>query len=143
MRLQIVKKIPDCIPVKSRDVKYFLSPFIFFVIASVSLGVLAEGALSNASQEEINPFLPKLPQEEKVVVEEEPEPEFLKVAVQGVIWDTDTPQAIIDGEVYKLGEALKGEQGEIVDIDKEGVTIKYRNKKYKLKIKKPLKKEKK
>lgn len=138
MGFQIVEKVSDFILGKSRDIiKYLLFFFFLFIICYYSLGGWPQDDSDSSLQEEVNPFQPKLPKrEEEVVIEEEVEPEFLDVEVEGVIWETESPEAIIEGDVYKLGDTLKDTQAEIVDIDKEGVTVRYLEKEYKLKMKK-------
>jgi len=53
-----------------------------------------------------NPFESLLPKEEaREGVEEAVEP--LTIVIQGVLWGNQTPQVIIDGDVYKVGDKLK------------------------------------
>lgn len=56
-----------------------------------------------------NPFESLLPKEEGKgaagLSEEIVEP--LQIAVQGVLWGSQMPQAIIDGDVYRVGDKLK------------------------------------
>ncbi|MFP4473567.1 MAG: hypothetical protein ACLFPX_06865 [Candidatus Omnitrophota bacterium] len=86
-----------------------------------------------------NPFIAKFPREPQPepVAEEpfEPEPAFTadivqdpepevpapNFQIQGLVWDTDRPQAIINGDVYSSGEILSG--WEITDIQKQGITV--------------------
>lgn len=92
-----------------------------------------------------NPFLPQLPKEpEPVLVESEPEsplretppviretppsqPEVITAPsdlnLKGFIWDSDRPQAIINNEVYNIGDYIN--QAQIVAISKEGVELEY------------------
>ncbi len=46
-------------------------------------------------------------------------------SVQGLIWGTDRPQAIIDNKIFNLGDEIEG--AKIVQITKEGVKILYQN----------------
>lgn len=46
--------------------------------------------------------------------------------IQGLIWNTDTPQAIINGKVVKIGDTV--EEVKIIDIEKAGLTIVYQGK---------------
>ncbi len=41
--------------------------------------------------------------------------------VQGVVWGTSLPQAIINGQVIKIGDTI--EKARIIDINKDGVVI--------------------
>lgn len=52
------------------------------------------------------------------------------LTTQGVIWQTDLPQAIINNKVVKIGDIIEG--AEIIEIDKSGVEISFRNKLFKL-----------
>lgn len=51
----------------------------------------------------------------------QPKVDFSDVKVQGIIWGTKMPQAIIDNKVYIVGDKIK--DAEIVSIDKEGVNL--------------------
>ena len=48
--------------------------------------------------------------------------------VQGIIWDSKIPQAIINNTVVKAGEVIEG--AEILAIRKEGVYVLYEGKQY-------------
>ena len=43
------------------------------------------------------------------------------LVVQGVVWGTSLPQAIINGQVMKIGDTI--EKARIIDITKDGVVI--------------------
>jgi hypothetical protein len=55
-----------------------------------------------------------------------------KLTIQGMVWNTKRPQAIIDGQVFKIGDTVK--EAEIIGIDREGVKFLYKDKIF---IKKP------
>lgn len=110
-------------------------------IAILSLMFLFVVNLSYSQSQDKNPFGSLLPQEEVVpietkAVEEVIEEEFPPMALQGVVWGGDFPQAIIDGEVYKVGDNIKGLNAKIFKIEKNIVFIFYGERIYKLKIKK-------
>ncbi len=44
--------------------------------------------------------------------------------VQGIIWGSDRPQALIDGALYDVGETING--AKIIAINRQGVTVKVR-----------------
>lgn len=46
--------------------------------------------------------------------------------VQGMIWDSDMPQAIINNTVLRIGESIEG--AKLLDIRKEGVHLQYSGK---------------
>ena len=43
------------------------------------------------------------------------------IHIAGVVWDTDRPQAIIDGQIVGIGDTVSGVK--ITDIQKTGVTV--------------------
>jgi len=47
--------------------------------------------------------------------------------IEGLIWNSDMPQAIINGSVVKIGDYIEGVK--IVGIDKKGITIDYEGQK--------------
>jgi hypothetical protein len=51
-------------------------------------------------------------------------------SVQGLIWGGSMPQAVIDGQVLKVGDTIQ--DAEIVEINKDGVKLLYNKKIYKL-----------
>jgi len=60
-----------------------------------------------------------------------PEKEIEKFSIpdliEGLIWNSDMPQAIINGSVVKIGDYIEGVK--IVGIDKKGITIDYEGQK--------------
>ena len=89
-----------------------------------------------------DPFEPLLPQEIKE--EEERQEEIISeieeslpsMAIQGILWGSDSPQVIIDGEVYKTGDRLKNIDAQVFKIEKSIVFISYGEKIYRMKIRK-------
>ncbi len=59
-------------------------------------------------------------------------PTFL---VQGIIWGGSLPQAIIDDSVVKVGDTIK--EAEVIAIDKEGITLLYYGREYKISSPRP------
>ena len=47
--------------------------------------------------------------------------------IEGLIWNSDMPQAIVNGSVVKIGDHIEGVR--IVEIDKKGITIDYEGQK--------------
>lgn len=47
------------------------------------------------------------------------------LAVEGLIWNSDMPQAIVNGKVLRIGDFIEGI--EIVNIEKQGITVDYNN----------------
>lgn len=90
-----------------------------------------------------DPFMDYLPKEKEIKiskVQEEKEKKERKseeilttlssFSVQGIAWGGKLPQAIIDGTVVKIGDIIK--EAEVIDIDKEGVTLIYNDRRYKI-----------
>jgi hypothetical protein len=53
-----------------------------------------------------------------------------QLTIQGVIWGSNIPQAIINNKVVKVGDILEG--AEVTEINKEGVIILFAGVSYKL-----------
>lgn len=69
--------------------------------------------------------LPVAPPVSEVEPMPEAEIELSGIIIQGIVWGPKRPQAIINGEVYEKGEVV-GEV-KIIDIDKDGVTLLYKD----------------
>ncbi len=74
---------------------------------------------NNRKPPAVSPQQPKLP---RVPVK----PPALKV--QGIIWDSDRPQAIINGEIVDVGQVVA--DAKIVSIQKEGVDFLFHGEKF-------------
>lgn len=48
-----------------------------------------------------------------------------QISVEGVLWGNDSPQTIIDGDVYKVGDTLKRVDAKVYKIEKNKVFIFY------------------
>ena len=70
---------------------------------------------------------PELQEEQEETIPAEPIilPTF---AVSGIVWGQASPRAIIDGEVYRIGDTIKGAL--ILNIDNNGVYMTYRGQKF-------------
>jgi hypothetical protein len=92
--------------------------------------------------EDFNPFQPKLPQvedfiEPDVTYDEEDyyvDPDFSGIIVEGVIWGTDMPQAIINGDTYKVGDTLDEVESTIIEINRQGIVVKHLGRRYEIEI---------
>lgn len=69
------------------------------------------------------PPLPSTPP--KPMVEEPIKPPEVKIA--GLIWNTDHPQAIVNGQIVQVGDQIG--EWKIQKIDREGIEISFRDKK--------------
>ncbi len=81
-----------------------------------------------------NPFQsPVLSKSETNVLEENPgTQDVLPIAltVQGIIWGSDLPQAIINNKVVKVGETI--DEAKVISIEKDSITVFVVNKQFKL-----------
>jgi type II secretory pathway component PulC len=79
---------------------------------------------------------PFQPPEELEAKKEQIPPEPVQVeplpslAIQGIVWGSSLPQAIINNKVVKVGDTIEGVR--ITDINKNGVTVSWGNQEYNL-----------
>jgi hypothetical protein len=131
---------------KSRACKYILfggflitaitHKFIASAEEAVAEGVIVRPVLEYKSGNLRDPF-------ETYVVKEVPKeisqqdadlsPQKLdldKIKVQGVIWGSQVPQAIINDQVLRVGDLIEGAQ--IMSIEKKGITVSFNGEAYDL-----------
>jgi len=92
--------------------------------------------LNDWAKVKVNPFVPLLPK--KKVEKTETTEEMLnikEIKLEGVILGEERACAVINGDVYKKGDMLKEYGAQIINIDKEGVDLRYNNKIYRIGIK--------
>jgi type II secretory pathway component PulC len=99
-------------------------------VIAYCVALLFLGPLMGFSEER-DPFESVLPQDttaptSNVVASADVNPPSVKI--EGILWGTDQPAAIIDGEVYKVGDTLKTVNGKLCRIEKDSVFIEYNNK---------------
>ncbi|HBO97724.1 MAG TPA: hypothetical protein DE315_06845 [Candidatus Omnitrophica bacterium] len=83
-----------------------------------------------AARVEVAPVLPPRPEDiRRLPPPEEPLP---NMNISGLVWNTDRPQAIINGQITGIGDIISGVK--IIDIQKTGITVLFRNKTSTLKI---------
>ena len=89
-----------------------------------------------SAQEDSDPFESTLPKTDSSTGPTTPNKPLAPppITVEGALWDTDSPQAIIDGEVYKVGDTLKNVDGKIYKIEKNTVSVFYEGKLYDIKV---------
>ena len=75
-----------------------------------------------------DPLVPLFPEESKPAAVKPPAaeaspqiPEPPKMVLEGVIWGGQIPQAIIDGEVYTVGDLVRGAR--IVSISRDSIAV--------------------
>lgn len=107
------------------------------IIYSLRIGKLAfceEEAFNRIELNEKNfrdPFVSLLPSKEiiyqaKPAKTEPGQPTLPDFSVQGLIWGTGKPQAIINNKVYNIGEQVEG--AKIIEISRDGVKVSYQDK---------------
>ncbi len=57
------------------------------------------------------------------------------ITIEGILWGTDEPQAIIDGDVYSVGDTLQGVEAKVFKIKENIVFISYGEKIYEMSTK--------
>ena len=66
--------------------------------------------------------------------EGKPQAEWTDLTLEGLIWQSEQPQAIVNGEVVQVGSQVQ--DAEVVSIDQEGVKLRRRGSEFYLRIKK-------
>jgi type II secretory pathway component PulC len=88
-----------------------------------------------------DPFQPLIIIEEKKEEKKEVEEKYVEfqeellppeIHIEGILWGTQKPLAIIDGEVYGVGDRLKGIDATVFKIEKNSVYILYNEKLFKM-----------
>ena len=111
--------------------------FLFLMCVSISLVIYAQEEASSPFRDPFDPAIPqekgppgppKGPQGEDVITPPE-------VTIEGVLWGTDKPQAIIDGEVYKEGDTLKTVDAQVFRIENNTVFIRHKGKVFEFGVK--------
>jgi len=62
-----------------------------------------------------------------VKAEEKIEIPLPKLTIEGIVWNSDMPQAIVDGSVVRIGDIIK--DVEIIGIEKKGIIVSYNDEK--------------
>jgi len=101
-------------------------------------------ALPDSEEVYINPFIPKLPEKKPEIVEEvivptaeeippiaeekgeviePPKPVITppSLTINGLVWNSEFPQAIVNNQIVKLGDTIEGVT--VVGIHREGIDI--------------------
>lgn len=113
--------------------RYLFFLILFSAISSglpLSLGEIAEYPTENYKLRD--PFKSQLPTEKPVeiapVVESDKEKVIVlpNFTVQGMIWDSPRPLAIIDNKVLKIGDIIQ--EAKVIHISKNGIDLIYQGK---------------
>ncbi len=104
------------------------STIIFIVFFSILCGY------SIAAEDKNDPFDSLLPAKSASTGEKPKAVEPPAISIEGVLWGTDMPETIIDGEVYKVGDTLKNVDAKIYKIEKNKVSIFYEGRLFEMKV---------
>ncbi len=99
----------------------------------VSSAIVQRPKVEYTSGRDKNPFKSYLPEKERKIKGPKKSNKSLtppKLEVQGIIWGTSLPQAIINSKVVKVGDELEG--AKISSISKDGVIIIFEETEFKL-----------
>ena len=129
--------------------KLFLIICFSLTILGPAIDALAQGNLDSAAGSITNPFISKLPKPKTVIKNitpppppptrlevENPQPARTApaqppaVTISGVVWNSDRPQAIINGQVVDVGDKIS--EMEIVSISKSQIDVLYLGEKFTL-----------
>ena len=118
--------------------------FVLFFILFLSNITNIPKDIVMAQETDVNvrdPFLTCLPeklqkaQEQAVSKKKEfeksiPQEEIIppNLTIKGLIWNTDLPQAIVNDSIIRIGDII--DEAEVLDITKEGISIRYRSKEF-------------
>ncbi|MFH1848195.1 MAG: hypothetical protein ABH825_03135 [Candidatus Omnitrophota bacterium] len=93
------------------------------VVEPIGKGVMAYGGRNYRIPFDNKIALGLVVKEEKKQVAVRQEGSFSKdqFKVSAIVWGTDRPQTIINGELYEVGDVVKG--AKITDIDKAGIHV--------------------
>jgi hypothetical protein len=85
-----------------------------------------------------DPFIPLLPGEPGVTTTVTREGELVPpdITIEGILWGSNRPQAIIDGDVYGMGDDLLTVDAQVIRIEKDGIVISYKGAIHKISVKK-------
>jgi hypothetical protein len=111
--------------------KYVVGLLFFLFLYSLSYA-------QNKIRDPFEPFLPQEKKGEETFQEsgEEEYPSLPEMDVEGILWGTDKPLAVIDGEVYGVGDTLKSIDAKIFKIENNKIIIIYQGRLYNVGIKK-------
>ena len=107
--------------------------FILFFLAYPLIGYSQDSYRDPFASLLLEPLL--FEEEVETAEEEKEEVGPPLVTIEGILWGTVKPLAIIDGEVYKAGDKIKDIDAKIFKIEKKAVFIYYGNKIHKVEIK--------
>jgi len=98
----------------------------YFLLGALAVLSLLPGKIEYTSQSLRDPFLSPFEIEQQA--EQALGVDFSHLRVQGMVWNSAIPQAIINERVLRQGDVIDG--AEILDVQEEGVFILYEEKQY-------------
>ena len=118
---------------KSLSRKRFFYLWLFVVILLLLSSFLVEAQVKAkeaeyTSQDLRDPFKSPLEMEKVLDKGVAAEAGLSHLQVQGMVWSSKMPQAIINDTVVRIGEVISG--AEILDIRKEGIYVLYQGRQY-------------
>lgn len=123
---------------KSLSKKRFFYLWLFVVILLLLSSFLLEAQVKAkksgakeveyTSQDLRDPFRSPFEMEKVLDKGVAPEAGLSQLQVQGMVWSSKMPQAIINDTVVRIGEVIEG--AEILDIRKEGIYVLYQGRQY-------------
>ncbi|MDD4295139.1 MAG: hypothetical protein PHP69_06470 [Candidatus Omnitrophica bacterium] len=124
-----------------------LNTFLLYVLTALicfyssAMDVDKEQSINEMVEKNIkveDPFEPLLPKESETsgldTGGQIKEAKDLVVAVEGIMWGSDVPMAIIDGEVYKEGDVIISNGAKLYKIENNEVLIYYDGRLHKRKV---------
>ena len=108
--------------VQSGIILIWICVFSFLI---VSLGFGDEG---RSPFKDWFPIIIKEEPIEEVIVKPEKVFDVSGYSLQGIVWGSYKPKAVINNKIYSIGDIL--DEAEIIKIDKEGVVLKLEDKEY-------------
>lgn len=117
-------------------IKVIFTGFILAFIVLVSLNVYTQ---EQATRDPFQPLLPvkekpEIPTDERVTAVEGVTPPYL--AITGVLWGTNKPRAIINGDVYGVGDPIGTTGATVFKIEKNNVFVMYEGAVFKMGVEK-------
>jgi len=106
------------------NVRDFRNPFLTWL--PLAIFQKAEGPEADIAviTEDAEGFIETIMPEEEIIP-----PDLI---IQGLIWNTDFPQAIVNNTIVTVGDII--DEAEILDINREGIMIKYKEKEFPIKV---------
>ena len=98
-----------------------------------------EFAVNYGGEPDETPFKSPMDEKKNAVLEKQEEMSLPALHVQGMVWNSRRPQAIINGAIYDINDAiiLEGTEGEIIvrDVLKDGIHLRYMGRSFMVKPK--------